>query len=118
MFVFYGILKIFLSQQEMVEHSKQLANYKSMLLLLRLILFYSSFSFSCSSFLQSKSLFGTGIDCRITAFFAPNNSSIPPKVIEELDKAAVELVTFFFSFYLYISLMVVIGVGIRKERRC
>lgn len=45
-----------------------------------------------NSFLQSKCLFGTGIDCRITAFFAPNNSTIPSKVIEELDKAAVELV--------------------------
>jgi hypothetical protein len=44
------------------------------------------------SFLESKSLYGTGIDCRFTAFFAPNNTSIPPKVIEELDKAAVELV--------------------------
>mmetsp|Transcript_30855 Transcript_30855/g.57548 ORF Transcript_30855/g.57548 Transcript_30855/m.57548 type:complete len:561 (-) Transcript_30855:139-1821(-) len=45
-------------------------------------------------FLQGKGLFGRGIDCRITAFFNPAHKSnnISKKVVNELDKAAVEIV--------------------------
>ena len=41
---------------------------------------------------QSPSLFGPGIDLRITAFFNPSSSRVPSHVVDELDRAAVELV--------------------------
>jgi cold shock CspA family protein len=44
------------------------------------------------TFLRGLDLYGAGIDTRITAFFNPFNKSIPKKVIEELNKASVELV--------------------------
>lgn len=46
------------------------------------------------NFLGAKGLFGSGIDCRITAFFNPSSGSkqISKKVVNELDKAAVEIV--------------------------
>jgi hypothetical protein len=43
-------------------------------------------------FLRSRGLWGAGIDTRITAFFNPFNKCLPKKVIEQLNKAAVELV--------------------------
>lgn len=48
-----------------------------------------------SSFLEAKGLFGRGIDCRITAFFNPARKAqaISKKVVDELDKAAVEIVS-------------------------
>jgi hypothetical protein len=56
------------------------------------ILFYLS---EWCSFLQAKGLFGSGIDCRVTAFFNPAHKSntISKKVVNELDKAAVEIVS-------------------------
>ncbi len=44
------------------------------------------------NYLESQSLCGTGIDCRITAFFNPNHSHISKHVIEDLDRGGVELV--------------------------
>jgi cold shock CspA family protein len=44
------------------------------------------------SFLKSQNLMGPGIDTRITAFLNPFNRSISKTVIEELNKASVELV--------------------------
>lgn len=43
-------------------------------------------------FLRTKGLWGNGVDTRITAFFNPFNKSVPKKVIEQLNKASVELV--------------------------
>lgn len=37
-------------------------------------------------------LYGSGIDSRITVFFNPGNRSVAKAVIDELDKAAVEMV--------------------------
>jgi hypothetical protein len=45
-------------------------------------------------------LCGSGIDSRITVFFNPGNRSIAKAVIEDLDKAAVEMV---FILYLMIK---------------
>jgi hypothetical protein len=45
-----------------------------------------------NEYLRSCNLLGHGIDTRITAFFNPFNRSISKKVIEELNKASVELV--------------------------
>jgi cold shock CspA family protein len=45
-----------------------------------------------NDYLKSCDLLGPGIDTRITAFFNPFNRSISKKVIEELNKASVELV--------------------------
>jgi cold shock CspA family protein len=45
-----------------------------------------------NEYLKSCHLLGPGIDTRITAFFNPFNRSISKKVIEELNKASVELV--------------------------
>lgn len=41
---------------------------------------------------QSPILFGPGIDLRITAFFNPSSNRVPAHVVDELDRAAVELV--------------------------
>lgn len=46
-------------------------------------------------FLKQHGLYGSGIDCRITAFFSPLNGKISEKVLNDLDKAAVELVRHF-----------------------
>ena len=43
-----------------------------------------------SSFLRSVNLMGQGVDARITAFFLPTR--MPKGVVQELDKAAVEMV--------------------------
>eukprot|EP01032_Pedospumella_encystans_P008315 gene8315-9887_t len=43
-------------------------------------------------FLKKQDLMGPGVDTRITAFFNPFNRHISKKVIEELNKASVELV--------------------------
>lgn len=43
-------------------------------------------------FLKKQDLMGPGVDTRITAFFNPFNKHISKKVIEELNKASVELV--------------------------
>jgi hypothetical protein len=45
-----------------------------------------------SDFLKSKGWSGSGIDTRVTAFFNPAQRSISEKVINELDKAGVELI--------------------------
>ena len=41
---------------------------------------------------QTPILFGPGIDVRITAFFNPSSNRVPSHVVDELDRAAVELV--------------------------
>ena len=41
---------------------------------------------------QTPLLFGPGIDVRITAFFNPSSNRVPSHVVDELDRAAVELV--------------------------
>jgi len=43
-------------------------------------------------FLRQKGLFGNGIDTRITAFYNPKKSGLKETIVEELDKASVELV--------------------------
>jgi phosphoribosylanthranilate isomerase len=43
-------------------------------------------------FLKSKNLLGAGIDTRITAFFNPSQRSVSDRVVQELDKAGVELI--------------------------
>jgi hypothetical protein len=45
------------------------------------------------SFLRNLGLLGPGIDCRISAFFAPLGGKISEAVVRELDKGAVELVS-------------------------
>ena len=45
-----------------------------------------------TKFFRQKGLFGNGIDTRITAFFNPGKSGLSKKVVEELDRASVELV--------------------------
>lgn len=41
---------------------------------------------------QTPILFGPGIDVRITAFFNPSSNRVPSHVVDDLDRAAVELV--------------------------
>lgn len=43
-------------------------------------------------FLKHEDLMGNGIDTRISAFFNPYNKSLSKKIIEELNKASVELI--------------------------
>jgi hypothetical protein len=43
-------------------------------------------------FLRQKGLFGNGIDTRITAFYNTNKSGLKKTIVEELDKASVEMV--------------------------
>lgn len=45
-----------------------------------------------TNYLKLKGVTGEGIDTRISAFLNPFNKSIPKKVIEELNKASVELI--------------------------
>jgi len=48
-----------------------------------------------NSFLEKRGLHGASVDCRITAFFRPDRgktANIPQKVIDDLDRAAVEMV--------------------------
>jgi hypothetical protein len=49
--------------------------------------------FCMFSFLRNLGLLGPGIDCRISAFFAPLGGKISEAVVRELDKGAVELVS-------------------------
>jgi hypothetical protein len=44
------------------------------------------------SYLASKELCGSGVDCRISAFFRPQRNGLSQSAIEDLDKANVELV--------------------------
>lgn len=44
------------------------------------------------SFLRKQRLAGDGVDCRITAFFNPAGRAVGKAAVQELDKAAVEMV--------------------------
>ena len=45
------------------------------------------------TFLSGLGLYGSGVDCRITAFFSPANSRVSQKTAQLLDKAGVEMVS-------------------------
>ena len=61
-------------------------------------------------------LCGSGIDSRITVFFNPGNRSIAKAVIEDLDKAAVEMVSILYLIkYIYLKTCLKVWVSAKRE---